>query len=260
MVSYLSKHLIIIFSFCVFGCASVPNTAFEKESSLLSTASYQEKLIHCGDYHVLSVKRPIFLKPFVTCVKEASQQESGVISEDFLLFQKELELQYNLLRESYWNKQTGLQMEVAIKALLRTFWVLPGKTGKYTVQEKYLIRQHFPLTARRIGVSGWPTATQIVIDPALEKLKAGFAALFNKYSSAQVFASKDSSNTYLVRCNQVKKLEIDIDNLEEFWPRLSESYKTRLAQLQHKLEFLQKEASFNASSCGVFTVSNFSQS
>jgi hypothetical protein len=226
-------------------CASAP--LFQPSIPLKQARSLQESLILCGEYRMpYPAERPVALRPYRDCVDEAAEEHPPKPEGSFGIFHDELREKYRQLRENEWTPRLGAELGAAVRAALRALWREGSgiSDAGHTAGERDAMLRHFPRAARSLGASRWPTARRVVLDPALENLKAGLASLAPGPLESQVERTGeiDALRSEVEYLAGLWKDEQDLARLAPDTPVLAslrERYRGRLETAKRALEDLR---------------------
>lgn len=200
-------------------CASVPS--FKPSKPIDQSKSLQEGLLLCNEYKLPpDPKRPVTLRPFLSCLDDLKDRfpSEAAGSVAFRTFLKEFDQSYGALSDDTWTERMGVEIEVAVHAVLRALWQPEAPT--VTPLERDLVLRNFPITARQLDASKWTVATQAVFDPKLESLKAGVASLSEGESLLENQAAPieaQQSSEVGVLCNAYFHLKRETAYLGNLW-------------------------------------------
>ncbi|OFZ52674.1 MAG: hypothetical protein A2428_01330 [Bdellovibrionales bacterium RIFOXYC1_FULL_54_43] len=251
----------------VMACASVP--AFHPSVPLENATSLPEALVLCNEYRAsIPAKRPVSMLPYVKCVDRVAELFPTRLTRGFLVFKEELHFQYDLLKEADWTPQKGVDLETAIHAVFRALWRNEPRMNSYTVAERQLVMQLFSKTADALNAAQWNVSQAAALDPQLETLRAGFAALSeppHEKNRAAELSARNSGRTARL-CEQILHLKTEIGYLGSLWRDLldmtdlapgnetslqtRERYETRLRLAGSELETLRARVREAESSFG----------
>jgi hypothetical protein len=206
-------------SLLFLGCASVP--PFAPSKPLDQAKSLQEGLLLCNEYRLPSEpKRPVTLKPFLNCLDDLADQFPAASSGygAFHDFKNEFHMLYGTLTDQSWSERLGIEVEIAIHTSLRALWQESKPT--VTPLERALVLQNFPLTAKRLDAANWNVASNVSLDPHLESLKAGLAALSEsqtRQEGTSVSLGVDQGPHQAELCRRYLKLQAESNYLNGLW-------------------------------------------
>jgi hypothetical protein len=161
--------------------ACATGSEFMGEKLAREAPSFQEGLWECGRYSMPSPsRRPGDFLPLVECVEGVGRAHRPDPSTRFFLFEKEIRDRYRSVNALSWSPAVAEEIEVATRAALRLFWEKPGGERRIAAREKALLTRHFPQLAWELRIAAWPVNEAFRIEPELERLRAGVAALEEK--------------------------------------------------------------------------------
>ena len=212
----LSGILLSVSMLGLVSCASVPS--FRPSSSIESAASLHEALLLCNEYSLPeSATRPVALKPFVDCVSKAGEIFPSQNTEEFLTFRDELRRKYGALNASFWTPRLGLEMEIAIHAILRHLWSDDHSASSEV--ERQLVMRHFERTADILKARNWNSGAEPVLEPRLESLRASVAGLNDDAQIEGGSAEIAPENVELFGrlCERYAQLNSELQYLSQLW-------------------------------------------
>lgn len=233
-------------SVALAGPACVRSSSALRQEEGAGIVSYQEALWECSRIALpVPSLRAVDFQPLVACVSAVEREHRPGPAAKFGVFVQEIQLRYRRVRDDLWSPALAEEVDVATRAVLRAYWERPGGDRMLSEREKTLWQKHYPQTAWELRIEGWPARRGFRVDPSLERLRAGLAALeAHGVSDAGVC---EQLRALRAEATQLGALFQDLGDLSEIAPpqgsalgiRQWERYRERVQQSTDQLNSLQ---------------------